>query len=137
MPPFPKLRSDSTSVLEQSARMESPVFPRKTHFNTSDINSFESSRSFILMLEKTVEVNQPRDNVYIFTCLPILSITLILNSLAVVVIRQKEHCGLNRLIIYDCMVNMVTMFLSVVHQSPWFIGWPEWVCLTYSQTCKM
>ena len=38
---------------------------------------------------------------------------------------------------YDCMVNMVTMFLSVVHQSPWFIGWPEWVCLTYSQTCKM
>ena len=60
--------------------MESPVFPQQTHFNTSDINSFESSRSFILMLEKTVEVNQPRDNVYFFTCLPILSITLILNS---------------------------------------------------------
>ena len=117
--------------------MEPPIVLQETSFNTSDINSFGSSHSFTLMPEKTVEVNQPRDNVYFFTCLPILSITLILNSLAVVVIRRKEHSGFNRLIIYDCVVNMVTMFLSVVHQSPWFIGCPLWVCLTYSQTCKL
>ena len=34
----------------------------------------------------------------------------------------------------DCLVNMVTMFLSVVHQSPWFIGWPRWMCQTYAFT---
>ena len=116
--------------------MESAVFLQKTSFNNSDVDSFESSFVF-LTLEKTVEVNQPRDDVYIFTCLPILCLTLIVNSLAVVVIRRKEKTGLNCLIISDCLVNMVTMFLSVVHQSPWFIGWPQWVCLTYGQAFKM
>ena len=117
--------------------MESAVFLQKTSFNNSEVDSFESNPSFILMRDKAVEVNQPRDNVYIFTCLPILCLTLIVNSVAMVVIRRKEQTGLNCLIISDCLVNMVTMFLSVVHQSPWFIGWPQWVCLTYSQTCKM
>ena len=121
---------------EQRTGMESdPVFLRQTTSNTSGVDSFETS--FFLTLEKTVEVNQPRDNVYIFTCLPILCLALIVNSLAVVVIWRKEQTGLNSLIICDCMVNMVTMFLSLVHQSPWFIGWPQWVCLTYGHTCKV
>ena len=116
------------------ARMESR---ERTAANNSILYSFGSSPSFILILEKTEGVNRPRDDVYFVTCIPILTINLILNSLAVIVIWQKEHTGLNRLIIYDCVVNMFTMFLSVVHQSPWFIGWPPWVCLTYSQACKM
>ena len=121
---------------EQRTGMESEsIFFQPTYFNTSQVDNFQSS--FILTLEKTVEVNQPRDVAYIFTCLPILSITLIVNSLAVVVIWRKEQTGLNSLIIYDCLVNMVTMFLSLVHQSPWFVGLPQWVCLTYSQTCKV
>ena len=123
-------------VEEQRTGMESdPLFLQQTSFNISGVNSFESS--YFLTLDKTVEVNQPRDNVYIFTCLPILFLALIVNSLAVVVIWRKEQTGLNSLIICDCLVNMVTMFLSVVHQSPWFIGWPRWVCLTYRQTCKL
>ena len=122
------------SVLEeQRAGMESDaIYLHQPSFNSSDGYSFESS--FFLTLDKTVEVNQARDNVYIFTCLPILCLALIVNSLAVVVIWRKEQTGLNSLIICDCLVNMVTMFLSVVHQSPWFIGWPRWVCLTYGQT---
>ena len=121
---------------EQRSGMESEsCFLQHKSFNTSNVDSFPSS--FILTLEKTVEVNQPRDVVYIFTCLPILSIALIVNSLAVVVIWRKEQTGLNSLIIYDCLVNMVTMFLSLVHQSPWFVGLPQWVCLTYGQTCKV
>ena len=113
--------------------MESdPLFLQQTSFNISGVNSFESS--YFLTLDKTVEVNQPRDNVYIFTCLPILFLALIVNSLAVVVIWRKEQTGLNSLIICDCLVNMVTMFLSVVHQSPWFIGWPRWMCQTYAFT---
>ena len=89
------------------------------------------------MLERTEEINQPREDIYIFTCFPLLLLTMIVNCLAVVVIMRKERTSLNSLIIYDCLANMVTMCLSVVHQSPWFIGWPRWVCLTYSQTCKL
>ena len=117
--------------------MESAVFLRRTYFNNSDFDCFESNPSFILILDKTVEVNQPRDNVYIFACLPVLFITLIVNIMAMVVLGRKEQNSLNYLIIRDCLVNMVTMFLSVAHQLPWFIGWPHWVCVTYGQTCKM
>ena len=87
--------------------------------------------------ERTEEINQPREEIYIFTCFPLLLVTMIVNCLAVVVITRKERTSLNSLIIYDCLVNMVTMCLSVVHQSPWFIGWPQWVCLTYGQAFKM
>ena len=125
------------SVLEeQRSGMGSEIcFRQHKSFNTSHVDTFPSS--FILTLEKTVEVNQPRDVAYIFTCLPILSIALIVNSLAVIVIWRKEKTGLNSMIIYDCLVNMVTMCLFLVNQSPWFVGLPQWVCLTYGQTCKV
>ena len=97
------------------ARMESDiVFLQQKPFNASKVGS---TPSFALLLDETEEVNQPRSNVYIFTCLPILCVTLLVNSLAVVVIRRKDKSCLNRLIIYD-------KGCSILREDP-YKNWPK------------
>jgi hypothetical protein len=71
--------------------------------------------TFILELEDTELVNQPEDEVvYWTTKLPILAVTLAVNIVAAVVLEREDDTPINRLIIWDCMINIVTMLIAVV-----------------------
>ena len=70
-----------------------PVYLQETPFN----NSLPGSFAFALLADATEEVNQPKAEVYILTCLPVLLINILVNSVAVLVIHKKEETRSNRL----------------------------------------
>ena len=70
-----------------------PVYLQQTPFNNSPPGSF----AFALLADATEEVNQPKAEVYILTCLPVLLVNLLVNSVAVLVIHKKEETRSNRL----------------------------------------
>ena len=108
------------------------VYLQQRPFN----NSLPGSSPFALLPEASEEVNQPKADVFILTCLPVLFLNLFVNSVAALVIHKKEKTRLNRLILYDCVANMASMLLLVLYNSPWFVGWPPFFCLAFRHTCK-
>ena len=66
-------------------------------------------------------INQPRASAYLWANIPIVLFTLIINCCAVVVIGKKEQNGINKLIVGDCVVNVVVILVMTFNQSPWFI----------------
>jgi hypothetical protein len=51
---------------------------------------------------------------------------------AVVIIQSRESCGINRLIVFDCGVNILSMVAGAISQAGWFVGqsWPACVAST-------
>jgi hypothetical protein len=73
--------------------------------------------TFTLELEDTELVNQPVEDAFNWTKLSLLGTTLAVNIAAAVLLRQKEDTPVNRLIIWDCLINVMTMLITVVpHQ---------------------
>ena len=70
-----------------------PVYLQQTPFN----NSLPGSFAFALLADATEEVNQPKAEMYILTCLPVLLVNFLVNSVAVLVIHKKEETRSNRL----------------------------------------
>jgi hypothetical protein len=70
--------------------------------------------TFILELEDTEMVNQPEDEVVYWTKMAIFAVSLAVNIAAAVVLRQEDDTPINRLIIWDCMINIMTMLIAVV-----------------------
>ena len=70
-----------------------------------------------LALERisTTVVNQPRDEVYLWSSLLIFAVTLVVNWAAVVVIGRKEKTGVNRLIVLDCFANVLTALVQMLN----------------------
>ena len=68
--------------------------------------------TFILELEDTEMVNQPEDEVVFWTKLSLFAATLVVNIAAVVVLWREDDTPINKLIIWDCMMNIVTMFIA-------------------------
>jgi hypothetical protein len=68
--------------------------------------------TFIFELEDTELVNQSVEDVVYWIKLPLLGVTLVLNIAAAVVIRQKEDIPINRLIIWDCLINVMTAIIQ-------------------------
>ena len=83
-----------------------------------------------LHTEDTEPVNQATPIIYLWACLPLLVTNLVANTTAALVFRGKEG-GLARLIMWDCLLNMVTMWLQAVRQTPWFLHFSALFCSTY------
>jgi hypothetical protein len=64
--------------------------------------------TFTLELEDTELVNQPVVEV-LWNELSLLAVTLAVNIVAAVVLRQEDDNHINRIIIWDCMINIMTM----------------------------
>jgi hypothetical protein len=73
-------------------------------------------RTFILEPEVTELVNQPREEAVTWTNLAILAATLAVNLAAARVLHRKEDNVINRIIIWDCLINIVTMFAGFAVQ---------------------
>ena len=69
---------------------------------------------FSLEMEDTELVNQPEEDVLYWAKLALLAVTLVVNTAAVVVLRRKEDTPINRLIIWDCIINITKMLINVV-----------------------
>jgi hypothetical protein len=67
--------------------------------------------TFTLELEDTEVVNQPVEDEVYWTRLSLLVATLVVNIAAAVVIWRKEDTPINRLIIWDCLINVMTAIL--------------------------
>jgi hypothetical protein len=67
-----------------------------------------------LEMENTELVNQPEEDEVYWARLALLAVTLVVNTAAVVVLWRKEDNPINRLIIWDCIINLLTMFSTVV-----------------------
>ena len=61
----------------------------------------------------TMFVNRVRDEIYLWTSLLICSVTLVINTAAVVVIGRKEKTGVNLLIVLDSFANMLTALIQL------------------------
>jgi hypothetical protein len=70
--------------------------------------------TFTLELEDTELVNQPVEEVLFWTRLSLFAAALAVNIAAVVVLRQENDTPINRIIIWDCMINIMTMFITIV-----------------------
>jgi hypothetical protein len=70
--------------------------------------------AFSLELEDTKLVNQPEEEAVYWAKLALLAATLVINIAAAVALRRKEDNPVNRLIIWDCVVNILTMFIACV-----------------------
>ena len=73
-----------------------------------------------LELVETTLVNKPRDIHFVWINLPLLLLTGILNTWAVIVIRKKEKNGINDWVITGCLANILYYVCSTFSQSPWF-----------------
>jgi hypothetical protein len=69
--------------------------------------------TFTLELEDTELVNQPVEDEVYWIRLPLLAATLVVNIAAAVVIQRKEDTPINRLIIWDCLLNVMTMIIAM------------------------
>ena len=56
--------------------------------------------------------------VYVLANIPMLAATIVVNLWVVKVIERKEKSKLNRLIVWDCRANIVTMLLMLATHSP-------------------
>jgi hypothetical protein len=70
--------------------------------------------AFSLEMEDTELVNQPAEEEVYWASLALLAVTLVVNTAAVVVLRRKENTPINRLIIWDCIINLLTMFTTCI-----------------------
>jgi hypothetical protein len=70
--------------------------------------------AFRLEMEDTELVNQPEEEVVFWAKMALLATTLVINIAAAVVIRRKEDNPINRLIIWDCIINILTMFTTSI-----------------------
>ena len=75
-------------------------------------------------------VNEAPATTYLWAYLPLLVTNLVANTTAALVFRGKEG-GLARLLMWDCLLNMVTMWLQAVRLTPWFLNSSELFCSTY------
>ena len=80
----------------------------------------------------TQAVNEPRPMDYTWANMPLLAITIASNVWAAAVIRGKEQTGINSAIIFDCGVNILSMFIHTISQSPWLVpGQDVALCSAY------
>ena len=70
--------------------------------------------AFTMEMEDTELVNQPEEEQVYWAKLALLAVTLVVNTAAVVVLRRKEDNPLNRLIIWDCIINLLTQSFDTV-----------------------
>ncbi len=68
--------------------------------------------TFSLEMEDTELVNQPVEEAAYWSRLSLLAATLVINIVTVVVLKRKEDSPINRLIICDCYINILTMFTA-------------------------
>ena len=73
--------------------------------------SIGGNLTFTLELEDTELVNQPATY---WTNLAILAVTLAVNIPAAVVLWREEDSPINRIIIWDCVLNIVKMLITVI-----------------------
>ena len=69
---------------------------------------------FILEMEDTELVNDPVEEETYWAKLANLAVTLAVNIAAAAVIWRKEDTPINRIMIWDCMINIITMLVTVV-----------------------
>ena len=73
-----------------------------------------------LLANGTEVVNEPRSPAYAWANAPLLAITAFINLWAAVVIRGKERNSLHAAMVCDCFVNILSMAIHVLAQSPWY-----------------
>ena len=67
--------------------------------------------------------------VYLFANIPISLVTFAINLWAGTSIYRKERTGIHRLIVFDCLLNVVSSLHTCFHLSPWSILGSSIPCL--------
>jgi hypothetical protein len=88
-------------------------------------------RTFHLEPELTELVNQPEEEVVSWSSLAVLSVTLTVNLAAAGVLRSKEDTAINRIIIWDCMINILTILCTTA------VGPMLWLKFNSSYLCSV
>jgi hypothetical protein len=85
--------------------------------------------TFLLELEETELVNQPREDFWTSPYrLSLLAATLAVNAAAAGHLWQKEDNPMNRIIIWDCLLNILTGFTAnFLDMMPWPVN-NEYLC---------
>ena len=74
-----------------------------------------------LIWQDSHNVNSHVENIYFTSNIPIVLLTMVVNYIAVMVIRKKERNGMNDLIVLDCKINVLLIMRNAFLQSPWFV----------------
>ena len=80
-------------------KMGPPVFVSDSQLNIQPINA--------------KVVNEPRDKAFLWASLFIGAVTLVVNTVAVIVIGGKERTAVNRLIVFDSFANVLTALVQM------------------------
>jgi hypothetical protein len=68
----------------------------------------EANESMVFVGENVnMLVNQPMEDMLLWTKLSVLAVTLAVNIAAAVLLRREDDTPINRLIIWDCMINEI------------------------------
>jgi hypothetical protein len=88
--------------------------------------------TFLFEPEETELVNQPRDNFWTSpSSLTLLAGILAVNAAAAGHLRQKENTPMNRIIICDCLLNIMTGFTAnSLDMMPWSVN-NEYLCSSH------
>ena len=71
--------------------------------------AFLGDTLFVLNVTETRTVNQPKDIAYLMANIPIFVAALLVNISTISIIRRKEKTGIHKLIIFDCIANVISM----------------------------
>ena len=94
----------------------------------------EKTTNFSLALHQTQVINQPRPFTFIWVNLSFFLVALGVNTWAATFLMKLERTGLNKFIVCDCLINIVTSLLSLANQSPWANLHSELGCLAWIHT---
>ena len=72
-----------------------------------------------LNISHGTSVNQSLTQSYLWPNVFVLTISILVNLKAAMVIGKQERTRINQLIIWDCFANIFTMCVYVFDQSPW------------------
>ena len=83
----------------------------------------QRNQSQLVFLGDSSQVmNEPRDITFFLATLPILVVAVTVNIWAGVEIGRKENTGINNLIVWDCVINALSMSFDTFYiNSPWSI----------------
>ena len=80
-------------------------------------------------MKASIQVNETKPMVFFVANIPIFLATFAINVWASNCILQRERTGLNRLVVCDCVLNVVSSLHSAFLQSPWSLLASSTPCL--------
>ena len=102
----------------------------------------------VIIIENTMIVNKKIEHSFMFYTIPLGLLALILNMSVLKKLWRAEKTLVNRLMMIDCSLNMVFVFICTFQQSPYFRGFEvelycdfhivaTYVCFIFNRICPV